>query len=413
MFITIIFEKQDVWWIISLICSEASTTFLTSRWHIFRLLLHLRYTTATWAFLVIFSLGRPQTSIDFSAARPLTSELDKELSHFYLDRTVRAFCLVNSKLCFQPQGEMKPASGQRSTFSPVSTTSSQGFESSTEYYLSFELATGGGLFDRVLAKGKFTERDAVNCLHHHGIVQRLQVRLLSSLTPPPFTYLIDPKTSPTAPMTPTVTSSSSTLACESPIHFHSPFLLIFSQRKKLILRSPNEQLTSLASSFGYVAPEVLKKHRLQKTRGHLVHRYDCFHTHTQMKQKFTALSAQPSSPMFSSAATPLFVPMCHHPHPAKRPSQNQISESILEPGFKPNPFSDVSWPSIHSIVPTPSTLYTTLGLPPPRPMRHPMSISLHPQTKLDSRAKWHGALTGITAANRSSAVEGSGGGGGG
>ena len=168
----------------------------------------------------------------FSSQTTHKLELDKELSHFYLDRTVRAFCLVNSKLCFQPQGEMKPASGQRSTFSPVSTTSSQGFESSTEYYLSFELATSGGLFDRVFAKGKFTEHDAVNCLHHHGIVQRLQVRLLSSLTPPPFTYLIDPKTSPTAPMTPTVTSSSSTLACESPIHFHSLFLLIFSQRKK-------------------------------------------------------------------------------------------------------------------------------------------------------------------------------------
>ena len=411
MFITIIFEKQDVWWIISLICSEAS---ITSRWHIFRLLLHLRYTTATWAFLVIFSLGRPQTSIDFSAARPLTSELDKELSHFYLDRTVRAFCLVNSKLCFQPQGEMKPASGQRSTFSPVSTTSSQGFESSTEYYLSFELATGGGLFDRVLAKGKFTERDAVNCLHHHGIVQRLQVRLLSSLTPPPFTYLIDPKTSPTAPMTPTVTSSSSTLACESPIHFHSLFLLIFSQRKKN--NSPFSQWATHLSCqlFRLRRPWSPKKTPATEnpwTSGPQV--WLLPHAHTNETEIHCSLSAQPSSPMFSSAATPLFVPMCHHPHPAKRPSQNQISESILEPGFKPNPFSDVSWPSIHSIVPTPSTLYTTLGLPPPRPMRHPMSISLHPQTKLDSRAKWHGALTGITAANRSSAVEGSGGGGGG
>ena len=309
---------------------------------------------------MIFSLGRPQTSIDFSAARPLTSELDKELSHFYLDRTVRAFCLVNSKLCFQPQGEMKPASGQRSTFSPVSTTSSQGFESSTEYYLSFELATGGGLFDRVLAKGKFTERDAVNCLHHHGIVQRLQVRLLSSLTPPPFTYLIDPKTSPTAPMTPTVTSSSSTLACESPIHFHSPFLLIFSQRKKLILRSPNEQLTSLASSFGYVAPEVLKKHRLQKTRGHLVHRYDCFHTHTQMKQKFTALSLRSHHHLCSPLRLPPFSCRCattltqQNAHPKikfQSPYWNPVSSQILSLMSRGPQFTPSSQRPRHSTLP--------------------------------------------------------------
>lgn len=148
--------------------------------------------------------------------------------------------------------------------------------------------------------------DAVQYLHKHDIVHRDLKYVFCFYNLDPAANNADPRIFCTGRENQTAMSLSLTLACKfSKENCFIDELNLTCQFRAKHLHSADEQLHSLAGSFGYVAPEVL----LKQGHGKPVDIWSTGYFNLHFFRSVSNLSGQGSSPMSFFADTPLFVLM--------------------------------------------------------------------------------------------------------
>ena len=281
--------------------------------------------TATWGtFSVIFF------SV-FLGLRPRSIFQQPVLSRFYLDMTassLKSKCLDRDR----PPHRSRPSKHRLSLFFhsprlPPQVTFYEGFEPRTKHYLSVRLATGGNIFDHILAKGKHdvvtvicSVLAAFECLHHHGIVHRdpkyASFPLSHSLHFPSPAWQTEEH--PLSLNDPDSDIAFVDFGMQVPIHF-PPFAHFFVDKNSSILATRNSPISPILS---VMSPPSHQKYRPRKTHQHLVHRYDHFLRLTQ--------THLPSHHLHSFLRLPPFLCQQHPPHPreCKIKIQNPVSDQV-------------------------------------------------------------------------------------
>jgi len=230
--------------------------------------------------------------------------------------------------------------------------------------ITFELATGGELFDRVLTVIR-SVFDAADCLHQHNIVHRdlKYTFLFLSLYP-----LFRPENILYRSKDPDSDIVIADMCVR--IHFLTPFAHLFTEQY------PTPPTSSSSLSLALSATSHPKSSKALATENPSISGPQVLLLHTQTKHKLIALSLYSYPHLHSSLRPPLFRVGSITTFAQQNADPKIEFQSPILFLIKPDPLSDIS--SL-SIIPAPlMTLYATLGLPPPPPprsTRHFMPIS--------------------------------------